>query len=153
MYLLMKLLMTGLLAGLAMGGFLKLVQVQSGKMVYVLLLNVDYIPGLSNLQLNEAFEFLLHLAVSVILIPAFYFPLKKMKLHRKIYPYAVINLATGGLLFCTTAFSERTPAFTDGMALLFWLAGHLIYGTLVGIILFNMRLDSDENETKNKKSI
>lgn len=145
MRMLMKLIVTGLLSGVVLGGTLKLAQALSGKEVYVLLLNVDYIPGLRDLQMNEAEEFLLHLTVSVILVPVLYFLLKRINIHRKIYPYILINVLIGGILFCTTALSQRTPHITDFPALIFWLAGHLIYGGIAGTIIYYIGLDSDEN--------
>lgn len=141
----MKLMVIGLFLGVVLGGSLKLAQALSGKKVYVLLLNVDYIPMLKELQMDEAEEFLLHLFVSIILVPVLYFLLKRINIHRKIFPYIIINLLIGGLLFCTTVLSGRTPDITDTAALSLWLSGHLIYGALVGAIIYYIRLDSDEN--------
>ncbi|PAV31471.1 hypothetical protein CIL05_02110 [Virgibacillus profundi] len=149
MKILMKLIAAGLISGITLGGFLKLVEGISGKFVYVLLLNVDYIPIVRDWQMNEIIELTLHLIVSILLVIVLYYLFKVMNIHTKIYPYVVVNMLVGGVLFLTTAFSQRTPEITDIAAFIYWIVGHLIYGAVVGSLLFLMRLDLDEDQEKN----
>ncbi|EHB62807.1 hypothetical protein [Paenibacillus lactis] len=62
-----RMLGSGLAAGSLLGIYLKFIEHFTSFNVYTLLLNVDYIPGLNRLELPEWVEFLLHLAISVLL--------------------------------------------------------------------------------------
>lgn len=90
-----RMLGSGLAAGSLLGIYLKFIEHFTSFNVYTLLLNVDYIPGLNRLELPEWVEFLLHLAISVLLSavlaqilrmqllpPARAFNLCRSRLHR-----------------------------------------------------------------------
>lgn len=130
-----KLMLIGIVAGGIFGLFLKVVQQFTGKKVYTLLMNVDYVPILKDLQLNEFVEFSLHIVVSVILVWILYFGLGSIGYEQSIFIYMWINVVIGGFLYATTVFSERTPEITDIVALTYWLGGHIIFGLLVGIMI------------------
>lgn len=140
---LIKLIIAGVLSALALGVFLKIVEQVTGKAVYMLLLNVDYLPIVQDWKIGEMQEFMLHVFVSVILVIALYFGFGRLGIYRKVYPYILASLTIGGGLFLTTAFSERTPDVTDVAAFIYWMVGHLIYGALVGCILFYLHDKKD----------
>ncbi|WP_100009753.1 hypothetical protein [Lentibacillus sediminis] len=131
----------GIFSGLLLGAFLKIVQAVSGKRVYTLLLNVDYFPVLQNWELGEVAEFMLHLAVSVALVFVLYAAFVRCGWSAKFFPYVVANVLIGALLFLTTLLSNRTPELIDGVAFLYWLAGHLVYGVVLGILLSRIKKD------------
>lgn len=143
MKLLIKLILAGVFSAFILGGFLKVVQQVTGKAVYTLLLNVDYFPIVQNWQMGETMEFLLHVITSVILVLVLYVGIGKIGVKRKCYPYILANLAIGGVLFLTTAFSVRTPDIMDIVAFIYWMAGHLIYGIVVGFFLFEIAEKKD----------
>lgn len=130
-----RLILIGIVAGGIFGLLLKGIQQLNGKRVYTLLLNVDYFPLLKDWELNEVVEFLLHIAVSIIVVWILYVGLRKIGYEQRISPYIWINILIGGLLYFTTTFSERTPELTDMVAFIYWLGGHIIFGALVGILV------------------
>ena len=67
----------GLISGLFLGLFLKVIQHQFGIGVYTLLLNVDYIPVLKEIKFPEIIEFSFHLLISIVLGPILLYVVKK----------------------------------------------------------------------------
>lgn len=127
----------GLFAGIILGLFLKLVQSLTGLKVYTLLLNVDYIPILKNYKFSEINEFFLHLVISMAL-GFFVYEFLKGKLwsnDRKKILVLKLSLVVGLLLYPTTMFSGRTPTITSTNSFLLWMAGHALYGIILGKML------------------
>ncbi|MCI3922768.1 hypothetical protein MO973_21295 [Paenibacillus sp. TRM 82003] len=122
------------MSGFALGFFLKLVEAATGSKVYILLLNVDFVPGLPQ-PLPEWFEFALHLVVSVIIGSVYAALLYRFPAVRRrpIAAGIVAGLSAVPLFYPLTALSERTPAPDDLTALAWWIAGHLLYGIVLGI--------------------
>ncbi|WP_373894102.1 hypothetical protein ACUL41_01715 [Virgibacillus natechei] len=141
-----KLVVMGILSGLVLGGYLKIVEQLTAKQVYTLLLNVDYLPIIQDWSLSEIQEFSLHMVVSVWLAIALYFILGS----DKIFPYVILSVLIGALLYLTTVLSDQTPLLTDTAAFVYWLMGHLIYGIIIGILASQVGID--RNEEKNEKS-
>ncbi|WP_067727944.1 hypothetical protein [Oceanobacillus damuensis] len=135
MKLVIRLFMTGIISGLILGGFLKLAEQWTSKKVYVLLMNIDYFPVVGEWVLSGTMEFSLHLIVSVVLVYVLYIWLKSRNIQTRPKPYIIINTLIGGLLYGTTALSERTPRIADLEALFYWLAGHMLYGFVVWILI------------------
>ncbi|ESU33445.1 hypothetical protein G3A_05880 [Bacillus sp. 17376] len=129
-----KPLVAGLISGIALGLFLKLIQSITSIKVYTLLLNVDYIPILKDLKLSEVVEFGLHIVISIGLAFVMNFYIIRKDFHREAIRRFVIriSLIVGLLLYPTTLLSERTPPITSAYAFLFWMAGHWIYGFVLG---------------------
>ena len=67
----------GLISGLFLGLFLKVIQHQFGIEVYTLLLNVDYIPVLKEMKFPEIIEISFHLLISIVLGIFLLFVVKK----------------------------------------------------------------------------
>jgi hypothetical protein len=127
----------GIASGILLGLFLKMIEHITSVKVYTLLLNVDYVPVLKELKLPELIEFSLHLVISVLLSIALAIFLKQKNWSRErgLSWVSLVCLAVGLLLYPTTVLSNRTPELTDPAALLFWLAGHLLYGIALGWLL------------------
>ncbi|AYB46176.1 hypothetical protein [Paenibacillus lautus] len=131
----------GIAAGILLGLFLKIIEHITSLGVYTLLLNVDYVPLLKELKLSELVEFALHLAISILLsiALAIFLKQKNSSRGRSLSWVSLVCLAVGLLLYPTTVLSDRTPELSDPAALLFWLAGHLLYGIALGWLLTESR--------------
>ncbi|MGG4343568.1 hypothetical protein [Paenibacillus lautus] len=131
----------GTVAGIFLGLFLKMIEQVTSLKVYTLLLNVDYVPVLKELKLSELIEFALHLVISVLLSIALAIFLKQKNgsRGRSLSWVSLVCFSVGLLLYPTTGLSDRTPELSDLPALLFWLAGHLLYGIALGWLLTDSR--------------
>jgi len=131
----------GISAGILLGLFLKIIEHITSLEVYTLLLNVDYVPLLNELKLSELVEFALHLVISILLsiALAIFLKQKNWSRRRSLFWVSLACLAVGLLLYPTTVLSDRTPELSDPAALLFWLAGHLLYGIALGWLLTSSR--------------
>lgn len=131
----------GIAAGILLGLCLKIIEHITTLKVYTLLLNVDYVPVLKELKLPELIEFALHLVISVLLsiLLAIFLKSENWPRGRSLSWVSLVCLAVGLLLYPTTVLSNRTPELTDLAALLFWLAGHLLYGISLGWLLTGSR--------------
>lgn len=129
----------GLLAGILLGLFLKLVQSVTGLKVYVLLLNVDYIPILKDIEISEIIEFLLHLIVSMVLgvLLHIYLIKKDFPIKQKVRFVVKVSLLIGLFLYPTTMFSDRTPEILSAYPFVFWMVGHGLYGIVLGKLLIS----------------
>src|SRR5690625_6560625 len=63
-----KLLGIGITSGLILGGVLGIVQQFTNKKVYLLLMNVDYIPIVKDWNVGPVMGFIFHLIVSVAVV-------------------------------------------------------------------------------------
>lgn len=121
----------GLLTGIFLTFFFKIVQYITGYKVYELLLNVDYIPLINRFYYFELVEVFFHLVVSAILSIILSFIVLRLKITslKLIFPFYIGTCLLIGLsLFPTTAFSTRTPPISSMPSLLYWLLGHVLYG-------------------------
>jgi magnesium-transporting ATPase (P-type) len=127
----------GVASGIILGLFLKWIEQTTNHKVYTLLLNVDYIPLLMRLSLNESVEFALHLVISIVISLFFVWLLRRSRWSpRENFSFIVaISLLIGILLFPTTMLSTRTPELTDFGALFYWIIGHVLYGGVLGFLL------------------
>lgn len=128
----------GIVTGILLAIVLKMVQAITGDKVYTLLLNVDYIPIVKEYQFPEVIEVFFHLIVSVVLCIILVILYDKsrgfIRNHAILFPL-LVNVAIGLLLYPTTSFSDRTPSVTNIISLLWWVAGHALYGFVVGVLI------------------
>ncbi|ANE47248.1 hypothetical protein SY83_14325 [Paenibacillus swuensis] len=130
-------IIAGLTAGAILGALFKGVEAWTNHLVYVLLLNVDYIPGLRSWITQEWQQFSIHmmLSVSVALSFAYGFHKRGITGRGRILYAVLFSLSLGALLYPTTLLSEVTPSFTDLGAFFWWMTGHALYGWVAGWIL------------------
>ncbi|QFT88721.1 hypothetical protein FIU87_08700 [Bacillus sp. THAF10] len=124
-------LISGCLSGILMGWSMKFFEVISGKKVYVLLLNVDFIPGLKTQNFSELTEFLLHLIIAVFIGFVFGYLVKRLKLHsvnKQFLLSFILTFPTILTFFPLTILAKKaTPPPSDLLALTLWSIGHLIF--------------------------
>ncbi|WP_145333433.1 hypothetical protein [Paenibacillus xylanexedens] len=123
-------IITGIVGGVFLGLFLKAVQTITGEKVYTLLLNIDFVPGLPP-RLPEWIEFSLHLAVSVV-IGIFYIWWVRRS-GRPVSRGIFLGAASSLLYLPLSPLSSRVPDWNDTGAILYWVVGHLLFGTLLGL--------------------
>ncbi len=131
----------GLVSGIWLGLFFKMLETYWNIKLYTLLLNIDYVPVFNRFAFPEAVEFSFHLLISIILaVGLFYVAVKQQWTNKQmLIRIPIVCFLLGLLLYPTTALSERTPPLTSGVALLCWQIGHLFYGVIVSF--FYMKKD------------
>jgi hypothetical protein len=129
-------ILAGIGAGLFIGIFFRIVEFEWQIRVYTLLLNVDYVPVLSNLALTEATEFSIHMMISVGIALVFYRLVQRTPYAKRIViTFISWSLALGILLYLTTLLSAKTPDIFDVSAICVWLVGHALYGFLLAFLM------------------
>lgn len=132
----------GMIAGLVLTLFLKVIQFMTGYKVYTLLLNIDYIPILNVFKFPEIVEVIFHLIVSVVLATVLILILRQLPTISSITIIALcifVSFIIGGLYFPTTIFSERTPPLSSLPSFFYWMVGHVLYGSILGILFSSRR--------------
>ena len=128
---------SGIISGLIMAGFLRVVESMTQIKVYTLLLNVDYIPIAKLATGIEWLELSMHMVIAVAIswfIANVFIPRIATR-ERAIASIVVFSLFIGVVLFPSTLMSDRTPSFSDGEAWMWWLSAHLLYGWVLGLLL------------------
>ena len=134
----LKVAIDGIIAGLVLTLFFKVIQFMTGYKVYTLLLNIDYLPILKEFKFPELVEVIFHLIVSVVLAIVLIFIIPRLPTIStiRIIAFCVfISFIIGGLYFPTTILSERTPSISSLPSLFYWMVGHVLYGSILGILL------------------
>ena len=128
----------GFWSGLILGLLFKWIQAVTGVNVYLLLLNVDFIPVIGGIDWSEMTEFLFHTAVSVVIGIVYVFLAKRR-------PYTFGQLTVLSLILCSPtyflyfilssmAITDQVPGLTDWEAITYWVFGHLAYSLLLPIL-------------------
>jgi hypothetical protein len=124
-------LVSGAGAGIILGLFLKAAEKLTGMKVYVLLLNIDFIPVLGNFPWNEASEFFFHLLFSLLLSFSLLFILQSGEsptLRRCLKWSLAITFPALLLYFPLSLLAEQqVPPPADMKAFSVWTAGHILY--------------------------
>ncbi|MGE6753262.1 hypothetical protein ACQKFO_07415 [Rossellomorea sp. NPDC071047] len=120
----------GLVSGTLLGLFLKWMQVLTGIKVYVLLLNVDFIPGFGEIEWPEWMEFLFHLVISCLIGVVFVYMMDWLNVSGKgswILAF-VLTVPTVFLYFPLSYLAIKdVPGLMYGEAIMLWTGGHLLY--------------------------
>lgn len=128
----------GLISGLILAALLKVVELVTHLKVYTLLLNVDYIPYINTFAFPELIEVGFHLIISIALAVCLYLLFVHLKMTSRkqiIVTATAVCFIIGIALFPTTTFSDKTPDFTSIPSFLYWIAGHISYGYMLGYLL------------------
>ncbi|MGM0827031.1 MAG: hypothetical protein ACQEU4_02300 [Bacillota bacterium] len=120
----------GLVSGTLLGLFLKWMQVLTGIKVYVLLLNVDFIPVFGEEDLPEWMEFLFHLVISCVIGVVFVYMMERQNVTGKgsWILSLVLTVPTVFLYFPLSHLAIKdVPGLMYTKAIILWTAGHLLY--------------------------
>ncbi|MCA1011309.1 hypothetical protein [Halobacillus halophilus] len=127
----------GTTSGLILGFYMWLVELVTGKKVYTLLMNVDFIPVIGSIEWPAAIEWLFHLIISwiigVLYVYAFRRILKDSRRNRWFLALILSAFAATSYVPLTLLAIKETPALTDGAAILYWLIGHVLYAVVLKI--------------------
>ncbi|WP_374056560.1 hypothetical protein [Rossellomorea sp. FM04394] len=120
----------GLVSGTLLGLFLKWMQGMTGIKVYVLLLNVDFIPVFGDKDFPEWMEFLFHLVISCVIGVVLVYMMERLNVSGKgawILSFA-LTAPTVFLYFPLSYLAIKdVPGLLYGEAIILWTAGHLLY--------------------------
>jgi hypothetical protein len=127
--------LTGLCSGVLMGLFMKVLEMVSDRKIYVLLLNVDFIPGIIDQNFSELTEFSLHLIVAAVIGIVFGWLVEQFNLFsKKKQLFLSMAMTFPALLLyfpLTYLAAQETPALKDGLAIMLWSVGHLVFALLL----------------------
>jgi hypothetical protein len=131
-----KAVIAGIISGITLGLFLKMIEQTTHMKVYTLLLNLDYVPIINQFVIPEIIGFVIHLGISICISIGFlfYFIRKPYPASKRTSLSILLSVFIGLLLFTTTALSTQTPALTNLPALFYWLVGHYFYGLILGLM-------------------
>ncbi len=136
----------GMLSGIILGLCLKWIEWLTGKQVYTLLLNVDFIPIIGPIQWPEWVEFVFHLLIAAAIGIVFVYivgKLNNMSIRKIVLCSFLLTLPTIPLYFPLTLLALKpTPAVDDAVAIFYWTAGHLVFtaALVFGYIILKRRL-------------
>ena len=132
-----RLIIIGIIAGLALAVLLKMIYVATGNKAYILLYNVDYIPILDKWKSNEAVGIAFHFTFCIASVIGLYFILQRLHMEQQILPYFLTYTVGSGILYFLTALTNRPPAATDAEAWLYWTASHTVYSWIVAALVIH----------------
>jgi hypothetical protein len=123
-----RILLIGSIAGLVLSGWMFLWQQLTGIRVYILLLNVDFIPVLKQVEWNQLMLNFFHLIISWVIVLVYIVMKKKLTVNNWLIGL-VISAAVACVYFPLVALAVKpVPSVGDEYALLIWYTGHLFYG-------------------------
>jgi len=125
----------GVLAGIALAGFLKVIQLITGNQAYVLLFEVDYVPVLQDLSPVSVIQFSFHFGACIFSVIALYFVLQMFHWEKTVTAYMAFIIIGSSILYLLTMLSPNTPKVTDIVALGYWVIGHGIFSVIVGVFV------------------
>ncbi|MGZ9816437.1 hypothetical protein ACXM0N_10965 [Peribacillus simplex] len=127
-----KVSLIGLINGIMLGVIMKWIEMFSGKQVYKLLLNVDFLPVFGDVSWSEASLFFFHLLFSLAITFSYVFILHPLKIFRKWNKYALafITIIPAIMLYFPLSALSKTEVVlpSDLTAFFLWTILHLFYG-------------------------
>lgn len=125
----------GVIAGVVLALFLKIIEWLTGSTVYYLLFHVDYVPLLKSLSPVLLVEVGFHFGTCILSVFVLYAILHLIHLEKSITAFTVPILLGSGVLYFLTAFSVHTPAVNDWAAWIYWVIGHGLFGVTAGWLI------------------
>jgi hypothetical protein len=127
-----KVSLIGLINGIMLGLAMKLVEMFSGKQVYKLLLNVDFLPVIGAVPWSEASLYFFHLLFSLAITFSYVYILHPSKLFREWnkYTLAFLTIIPAIMLYFPLSALSITEVVlpSDLTAFFLWSLLHLFYG-------------------------
>ncbi len=125
----------GVIAGIVLAVFLKIIEWLTGSTVYYLLFHVDYVPLLRSLSPVSIVEVCFHFGTCMLSVLVLYAIFRLFHLEKSIAAYTILILLGSSLLYFLTMFSAHTPAVNDWAAWSYWVIGHGLFGVVVGVLI------------------
>src|SRR4051794_1325342 len=116
----LKLTVVGIIAGIILAGFLKIIQLLTHNDAYILLFNTDYIPLLNQLHQWSVVGIVFHFVTCIASVIGLFYILKALEIEYNLLAYILVYSAGSAMLFSLTALSEKTPSLTDFPAFIYW---------------------------------
>ncbi|RRN69049.1 hypothetical protein EI200_18005 [Peribacillus simplex] len=127
-----KVSLIGLINGIMLGLTMKWVEMFSGKQVYKLLLNVDFLPVIGTVPWSEASLYFFHLLFSLAITFSYVYILHPLKLFREWnkYTLAFLTIIPAIMLYFPLSALSKTEVVlpSDLTAFFLWSLLHLFYG-------------------------
>ncbi|PKR78325.1 hypothetical protein CEY16_00775 [Halalkalibacillus sediminis] len=125
-------LIVGVVSATAMGTYLYWIEQMTGKQLYTLLMNIDFIyqpDDNMNSQLFAVFEFSLHVLVAIIMVLIYLFMIQREFFKNRRFELAAIITFVAFLTYfpLTILAQTETPAITDFVAISDWFLAHVIF--------------------------
>lgn len=125
----------GTVTGLLLGWYLWIIEQLTGKRVYTLLMNVDFIPKFRQIEVPFLLEWVFHLIISwgITLIIVVYLRRIGNVTEKRIWVLigVLVGMATLSYFPLTILALTETPAVTDIIAFSYWFIGHIMYAILL----------------------
>ncbi|KGX92667.1 hypothetical protein N781_15225 [Pontibacillus halophilus JSM 076056 = DSM 19796] len=129
----------GTWSGIVLVVLLWMIELMTGKRVYTLLLNVDFIPVIGDIQWPIWMEWLFHLIIAWIIAILYVYVVYKWWNGSRKAAWLVGGMLTLGAAFTyfplTTLAIKPTPSVTDLEAIVYWLIGHAAF--LIVLVVFD----------------
>ncbi len=121
----------GTLSGIVLGLYMWFVEMATGKKIYTLLMNVDFIPVIGGVDWPVYMEWLFHMIISWIIGVLYVYALKNwisdtIRNQWRLSIFLTAGASTTYVPLTLLAIKE-TPDLTDGVAITYWLVGHVLY--------------------------
>ncbi|MBH0228767.1 hypothetical protein [Halobacillus yeomjeoni] len=122
----------GTTSGVVLGMYMWFVELVTGKKVYTLLMNVDFIPVIGGIEWPVIIEWFFHMIISwvigIIYVLAFTRGfLKETSRNLWLLSIGLTAFAATTYVPLTLLAIKETPAVTDVEAVIYWLVGHALY--------------------------
>ncbi|WP_226037680.1 hypothetical protein [Aquibacillus saliphilus] len=125
----------GTLSALGLGIFLWFMEELTGKKVYTLLLNVDFIPIIGNDSLPLMIEWFFHIVISWGITMIIVLLLHTQPNPTNSFYFAVVFVLTSiaclSYIPLTLVSVKETPNLFDFQAILYWIIGHILYAIIL----------------------
>lgn len=143
----------GIISGIVLALFLKIVQLVTGNSIYYLLFDTSYIPILKELKPTWLVETIFHFTSCIISIIALYYLLSFIRLEKKIRIYVLVFGIGSGCLYFLTLFSTKTPAASNLRAFLYWTIAHMLFSLTAGVLIKRFVKDVKKDRIEHKSDV
>src|SRR5699024_10785521 len=125
----------GVIAGVFLAVFLRVMQQITGSLAYILLFSVDYLPILHDFYSNSLVQAAFHFGTLVAITIVLYYFFRLLYLEKRISAYVIFIFIGSGLLYFLTMLSSYTPPITDLYSWIYWSTGHVIFSIIIGTLI------------------
>lgn len=129
------LLIIGIVSGVVLALFMKIIQIFTGSKAYHLLFDVSYVPLLKSIQPVWLAEGIFHFSTCIGSIVILYELLRLKNWQKNIWGYLIPISVGSAALYTLTLLAEDTPALTDYNSWFYWFIGHLFFSLTAFLLI------------------